>query len=230
MNDIQLDARLLSIARRIPRCENVADIGTDHGYLGAYLLLNDHCGSVQFLDISETSLRKAWRLCRKHHLLERASFSVGDGAAALTRMPDAVVIAGMGGQTIAGIVERGADQLKNATLILQPNVGAPELREALMHQGYQIVDEDIARAGNRWYVILVAEKSAATYTRKELLIGPVLLKTNHPNLPGYAAFRLRVAKKALAGADSANEPVAEQFRWEIIQWEAILDDDGRADD
>ena len=42
------DERLSEMIRMLPKCGIVADIGTDHGRLGAQLLLTGKCGKVWF--------------------------------------------------------------------------------------------------------------------------------------------------------------------------------------
>lgn len=219
---MELDARLGALAQMIEPCGAVADIGTDHGFLGAYLLQQNRCGRVQFCDISEFSLQKARRLIDEMGLGHRADFSVGDGAMALRYPAQQVVIAGMGGVTIEGIVERGREKLKESALIMQPNVAAPHLRAGLQRLGFRIEREALARAGGRWYVILRARQGRAEYDEKEQLAGPDLLARRDPMLQGYAAFRIRVAQKALKGASKGNEEKAAAFAREIELWEEIV--------
>lgn len=219
---MELDARLGALAQMIEPCETVADVGTDHGFLGAYLLEQNRCRRVQFCDISEFSLQKARRLIEEMGLGQRADFSVGDGAMAIQYPAQQVVIAGMGGVTIAGIVERGTEKLKDSALIMQPNVAAPYLRAELLRLGFCVEREALARAGGRWYVIIRARRGQAVYDEKELLAGPDLLRRRDVLLPGYAEFRIRVAKKALQGARQGNEEKAAAFEREIQLWEEIV--------
>ena len=225
-NAISLDARLSAIRDLAGSCACFADIGADHGRLGAHMLLRGLCGRAQLADISEASLSKARRLIYGLGLTDRVEFCVGDGAQALSEPPDVAVIAGMGGQTIAGILERGRDVLSRARLILQPNVAAPELRARLQAAHFRIVDETIARDGRRLYVIIVAEAGEMRLTPEEIEVGPVLLRRRPENLPAYAAFRLRVAGKALQGARRGQGDAA-VFEREIAIWEAVLHGDGQ---
>ncbi len=218
---IELDERLSMLAALTPACPVAADIGADHGFLGAWLLQSGKCGRVQFLDISEPSLRKASRLIRRLGLGANAVFSVGDGAAALKEPADAVVIAGMGASTIEGIIERGQPFLGDAALILQPNINVDSLRRALVRLGYEICDENLARAGGRWYVGMLAKRGHAHYSQRDLLAGPVLLARRHPSLAGYTRFRLTVQRKAYEGAVRSDEARAAELLEEIKCWEEI---------
>lgn len=220
---IALDPRLSMIARLVGPCECCADIGCDHGRLGAFMLQSGQCRRVVLTDISEPSLKKARRLIDALGLAGRAAFAVGDGARALEESVDAVVIAGMGGATIAEIVREGREALGGARLVLQPNVAAPQLRGALSECGYAIVDERVVQDGRRNYVIIAAEPGESAFTEKQRIVGPVLLERLPDELTPYARFRLRVAKKALAGAaESGDETQTAPLEAEISIWEEVL--------
>ena len=219
---IVLDPRLSMIARMVGQRECCADIGCDHGRLGAFLLQTGQCRRMLLTDISEASLKKARRLIHDLGLDDRARFAVGDGALALDETPQAAVVAGMGGATIAEILREGRERLDGARLVLQPNVAAPRLRLELSRLGYAIADERVALDGRRCYVVIAAEPGESRYNLKQLTVGPVLLERMPEALTPYAAFRLRVAKKALAGA-SRSEDAAQQasLEREIAIWEEV---------
>ena len=219
--ELVLDPRLAAMGKMVGRCARFADIGTDHGRLGAFLLQSGQCETAELTDISGDSLAKARALIERLGLADRAVFSVGDGAEALTGEPEAVVIAGMGGETIAGIVERGRARLGKARLVLQPNVDAPLVREALVRCGYRIQDETVVRAARRLYVIIAAEPGSALYSEEELCIGPVLMREKPEALGDYARFRIRVARKALRGAEGRNAAVERALRRELEIWEGL---------
>lgn len=222
MASITLDDRLSTIAALIGSCESVADIGADHGRLGAFLLQSGQARRVQFLDVSADSLLKARRLIGKLGLSDKALFSVGDGANAMLESADVCVIAGMGGQLIAQIVEAGQAQLGDARLIMQPNMAAPELRERLSKAGYRIARERIVRAANRLYVVMDAVRGESHYDPRQLLVGPCLLEHGSPLLAPYAQWRLRIAAKALLGAEQGDAPWKAALELERDTWEGIL--------
>lgn len=225
MNDrhIALDPRLSVIAELVGSCDRFADIGCDHGRLGAFLLQTGRVKHAQLTDISADSLKKARRLIGILGLTGRVDFRVGDGANALSQTPDVTVIAGMGGTLIAALIREGREKLGSSRLILQPNVAAYELRRALMECGYRICDERVAPDGRRNYVVIAAEPGKAHYDEKELTVGPVLLRDLPQSLAPYAAFRLRVARKALSGAEHGEDihQIASLNR-EIAIWEEVM--------
>jgi len=229
MRAITLDARLGAIAAMVPSCACAADIGADHGFLGAHLLLADRCASVQFVDISADSLEKARRLIAKLRLDERAEFLVGDGAAALARPVGAAVIAGMGAELITSIIAGGREKLGDAQLILAPNLDAPLIRRFLMENGYRITDEALVREGRRFYPVIAARPGCARYDERQLLAGPVLLQKRPESLLAYAGHRMRVIERALPGAVRGGELWADDMRTELDYWREVRNDFGVED-
>ena len=220
--EIALDPRLSMIARMVGPCECCADVGCDHGRLGAFLLQRGQCKAVQLTDISAPSLNKARSLMEGLGLADRVRFAVGDGLTALEGTSDVIVIAGMGGATIAQILGDGREKLAGARLVLQPNVAAPQLRKALCDLDYAVTDERVALDGRRCYVVIQAEPGKADYSLKELVVGPVLLERMPDELAPYAAFRLRVAKKALAGARASDDASQQDpLEREVAIWEEV---------
>lgn len=216
------DARLSQIIEMLPETDIIADIGTDHGRLGAQLLLSGKCRKVWFSDISAPSLEKARKLTAHLNLSDRAEFFVGDGAQAFPHAPNAAVIAGMGGVTIAEIIKGAGEKLKNTHLILQPNVYIYELRKALTACGYRIADEKCVIAANRKYILISAAPGHAEYTEFELTAGPVLLKEKSDSFMEYARFRERVILKALKGIEKSENADSASLIKELSVWKEIL--------
>lgn len=219
---ISLDPRLSTIAEMLGTCTCCADIGSDHGRLGAFMLQNHRVERMCLTDISAPSLEKARKLISLLGLEEKTGFYVGDGALALEEKVDAAVIAGMGGETISEIIEGSNGKLEGARLILQPNVAVPQLRRCLNRSGYRIENEALVRDGRRVYVIIEAVPGEQSLTDFEYEVGPVILKEQPEALADYTAFRLRVARKALLGAQNGNDQqVVDLLRREIEIWEDV---------
>ena len=119
---------------------------------------------------------------------------MGDGACALNRRVDVAVIAGMGGETIASIIQNAQGHLDGARLLLQPNVAAPQLRAALNRCGWRISREALARDGRRIYPIIEAVEGSQVLNEVELEVGPVLLRERPPLLA-----RLRAVSRSRGG-------------------------------
>jgi len=61
---MKLSERLLTIASLVPKNSIVADIGTDHGYIPAYLIENNISKKVIGTDISKGSLEYVFTLLK----------------------------------------------------------------------------------------------------------------------------------------------------------------------
>lgn len=226
MQQITLDARLSRVADMVPECGVCADIGADHGFLSAWLLSSGRVGRMYICDISAPSLDKARRLFDGDALAERARFEVGDGLERVSEPLDACVVAGMGGETMMGILERGLGVIRGATLVLQPNVDADRVRVWLYDHGFAVTDEELIYDGRWWYSIMQAkpDAGAARPDERELLVGPVLLRRRHELLPRFAQRQVRILKNAIAPIALDNPRAAELSRrldiWkEIAQWQ-----------
>lgn len=178
-----LDGRLSAAVDLAGETCFFADIGADHGRLSTVLLLNHPTRKALVADISAAALSKARDRISRMGLNDRAVFSVADGLDALDildkELPDTVFVLGMGGDTVSGILLRGANKLQGAQLILGAQTELPLVRETLCQIGYRIRKECIANENNRDYVLILAQpalNSEATYSEEEMLLGPWLLK------------------------------------------------------
>ena len=173
-----LDGRLSAAMALAENCRMFADIGADHGRLSAVMLLQDESRKALVADISAPALQKARDLLGRLELNSRAVFAVANGLDALDHYdghPDTIFILGMGGDTVSGIIRRGADRLHGAALILGAQTDLPMVRRTLCEIGYRICRETVASEGKHDYVLIRAEKGTADYSEEELLLGPVLL-------------------------------------------------------
>lgn len=109
-----------------------------------------------------------------HSLDHRADFVVADGLDAIMNPPvDAVVIAGMGGRTIADILKKH-DRIGNAKLIVSAHTDNYLLRQRLFEYGFCFEEEVVIRSNGRFYTVLTARRGQCNYTQRELYIGPTL--------------------------------------------------------
>ena len=176
-----LDGRLSAALALAPDCRVFADIGADHGKLSAILLLQDERRRALVADISAAALSKAEALISRMALADRACCIVANGLDAMDRWQgeaiDTVFILGMGGDTVSGILERGARRLHGAAVVLGAQTDLPLVRKTLCRIGYRICKETVASESGRDYVLIRAEEGEAPeYTEAEILLGPVLLK------------------------------------------------------
>jgi tRNA (adenine22-N1)-methyltransferase len=212
---MKTDKRLRAAADWVEPCDIVADIGCDHGRLGAMLLLENRAKHLLASDISEKSLEKAKHCLQRHGLTGRAEFLVADGLDALDRPANTVCILGMGGETLCGILSRGQDRLKGATLILGAHTNLYIVRKTLQAIGYRLADEQVVRSDGRMYVLLRAVPTGTheePYTRRELMLGPVFLKLRPESWRPWLERRRHYLQKSVSAMRAAqSEPDDKRF-------------------
>lgn len=182
MNELQLSKRLETVASNIPKGSILADIGSDHAYLPCYAYLKGMIIKGVAGEVNEGPYRSAKEQVKKVGLEEKIEVRKGDGLAVIDpHEVSCITIAGMGGTLITSILEEGAEKLEGVSrLILQPNIGAINIRKWLIHNQWQVVDEKILEEDSKIYEIIVAEKGDPKIPYDDLdaglLLGPILLK------------------------------------------------------
>ena len=162
---MKLNDRLAKIAKEIKTGETMADIGTDHGFLPIYLNVQGISPYVIFSDISRGSLEKAKSNCSEQMIDDNYDCRLGDGLGVLAPAEvDDIVIAGMGGSLISDIMGEDPDLSHSfKRFILQPRNNIGKLRRWLLVNGYEIVNEQMAREGRFICIIITAEYTGKVY-------------------------------------------------------------------
>ncbi len=158
-----ISKRLGTIASMVRRGSRVADIGTDHGLLTIYLIEENIASKAIAADIAASPAAVARKNIQEAGLSDKIEVRVGDGLAPLSPDDaDDIVIAGMGGETIAEILD-AAPWVKNKRyrLILQPMTHAEAVHAWLLQNGFTIGAERFLEDAGRSYVLMYAEYTAA---------------------------------------------------------------------
>ena len=154
---IKLSKRLQAIADFVEPGSAVADIGTDHGFLPVYLVQQGIASRVFASDISAGSLGAAKRSAEKYDVTDKVIFIHAPGLTGIGEDEiDTVVIAGVGGETIVGILEETPWTKNGKKLILQPQTKKEVLTDYLSENGYAISAAEAVRDKHRDYLVLVA--------------------------------------------------------------------------
>ena len=217
MNEqIALSPRLRMAASLVPPGARLADIGTDHGYLPAALILEGAIPSAIAADLRPGPLARARETAVRYGLEDRLSLRLCDGLSGIgPDEADAVVIAGMGGETIAAILEAAPwVRERNIPVIVQPMSSMPDLRAWLGRSGYCIETEKLCREGETLYTALAVR---AGYMER---MSPAQLWAgeNRPDpLRGlWLDYWLNRTRRALDGLSQARTGSAEG-RWMEMQ-------------
>ncbi len=155
----------------------MADIGTDHALLPIYLVENG-APSALASDINEGPCERARVNVAAHGLADKIIVACRPGLDGIEAFaPDNIIIAGMGGEMIASILDASPyPRTSKCLLVLQPMSMQAVLRRYLA-DGYQILDELVVREHNKHYQIIAARFDGIrrTYTEAELRLGALNL-------------------------------------------------------
>ncbi|WP_458412470.1 tRNA (adenine(22)-N(1))-methyltransferase [Schinkia sp. CFF1] len=185
MNELILSRRLETVASEIPPNSKMADIGSDHAYLPSYAVLHGIASYAVAGEINEGPYQSAVNQVEKLSLSNSIKVRKGNGLEVIEKGEvNVITIAGMGGPLISEILEAGKEKLAEVErLILQPNVGAKNIRIWLLENGWQLIKEHIVEEDGKIYEVLVAERGnqGAPYKDEKnveaaLLLGPLLMK------------------------------------------------------
>ncbi len=208
-----MNGRLAAILQLIPRDGiGVIDVGTDHGMIPLALAKTGYPGRLLASDLREAPLQRAKQAASQEKAGERIQFILCDGLELCSPgAVDCIVIAGMGGDTICGILDR-AEWVMNGgvRLVLQPMTHAEVLRYWLIHNGFLIDREEIVCEDGRIYQVFSASSSsgcAESLPDAGYLIGSLQLPRNRKQLKTLAEdelFRLQKKLDGLAEAGRRN--------------------------
>jgi tRNA (adenine22-N1)-methyltransferase len=199
---MKLSKRLQKIADLVGEGSIVADIGTDHGYIPAYLIESGKSKKVIGSDISKGSLDKIIQYVKQLNLEENIETRLGNGLEVLEpNEVDTVIIAGMGGILMQDILHKNLEITNSIThFILQPMIAAKELREYLIHNNFKIIDEELVKEEKIFYEIIYAVKGESKIEEGlSYEISPILFEKNHPLLVEYIEYKINVANSIRIG-------------------------------
>lgn len=155
--------RLEAIASLIDKCSVLADIGTDHGYIAEMALKDNLCKKVIATDINKGPLNSAINHLTKIGLDKYVDFRLGSGLTIINENEiDCAVIAGMGGELIARILDESKNVSKTInSLVLQAMTNVDVLRKYLYDNGYSISEEIIVKEFHHYYFMIKAVNKAS---------------------------------------------------------------------
>jgi len=199
--ELHLTPRLQAAVSLIGPEGGVADVGTDHAYLPVYLALQGRRGRLVAADLREGPLSRARETAERYGVTEKLEFRLSDGLENVSPEDLSwVVIAGMGGETIRGILERTAWLRESGmTLVLQPQSKQEELTAWLSENGWKLCETAIAEDAGRIYPLFSVRREESSATWRESDIYRDLAAKREPLLKQYLAMRLSMLEDALCG-------------------------------
>lgn len=154
----QLDGRLKAVADFVRPGAAVCDIGSDHA---AVLIELSRLGQNPVLTATDVNPRPL-QVTKKRTAGTGIITILSDGFEHVTYYsPMDAIIAGMGGETIIGILERcpySPEEIASMRFILQPMTKIDVLRSYLSEHNYTIIKEANPAAHGRTYTIFYVKK------------------------------------------------------------------------
>lgn len=203
-----LSARLksvydMAVSDREPSARRLIDVGSDHGHLPLYALINGDFDEAVLTDIHEAPARRSEQTLRMHGFADKTHVYCTDGLDGVElKDSDIVVMAGLGGNNMIDILTRVAERediekLKTVTWCLQPQKSSDRLRQYLFEHGFFIEDENACEDRGLYYIIMKVRYTGrkSSYTLKQKYYGPVILKRIENKEPVVMAYKERLDRR-----------------------------------
>ena len=227
---LKLKPRLATVAKLIPPGKVVVDIGSDHGCLPAYLVMENISSLVVATDKSKVCLEKARQLLELFNLSSQVKLRWGDGLQALKceDRPEVVVIAGMGASSIMRILQRDKSMLSPVKcLVLQPMGEEYLLRRWLITQEWYFSEEKLAYERGHYYQIIKAMPGKSSYIEPfQLEIGPKIIENKDPLLAPYLECKIDYFRSIVMDLENKTSGRARKryrfFQEKIKRFEEVL--------
>lgn len=150
--------RLTAAASFVRANKKVVDVGTDHAFLPAYLVLTGKTKQCLAVDIGRGPLDNAQKTVEKFALSDRIDLRISDGLQSVH--PDEaqdITICGMGGTLMTRILSSCEwIQKEDLHLVLQPQSHVWEVRSFLFRNGFYIDREEILEDAGKLYITISA--------------------------------------------------------------------------
>ena len=213
---LPISKRLLCCADMIPKGSRVADIGTDHGYLGIYLLQTGASPRVIACDLRQGPLENAKKNAREFGVGDEMEFRLSDGLAEVRPEEiDCAVLTGMGGDLILRILSQCRWRKKDAlTFVLQPQSAGNVLRRWLCDNGFALLREVPVQDGNFLYTVMqVTRGTPAALTPGTEYVSQALLESGSPLVGRYLARVENALRATVDGLTNAEKQRPERLSY-----------------
>ena len=221
---MRLSNRLQAIADYVRSGDRLIDVGTDHAYIPIFLLKNKIIASAIATDIRSGPLQTAKKDAERFDVAHQLTLIQCDGLSNCSPAAvDTIIIAGMGGETIIGILA-AAPWAKEKRLVLQPQTKQAELRSWLSDNGYAISDASLVYDAGRIYLVWLVERGIMPPFAG---VDSALLAHRDPLLAPYIDDQIKRLRKHLHGVEQAALPDAqaiESLREALVRLEEIYDE------
>ncbi len=209
-----LSERLRRLARAVPEGARICDVGSDHALLPLALLSEGAVARASVTDLRPLPLRRAEKAIREAGFADRAAFFLCDGIPPETAgETDVYIVAGMGGETIAHILETAPPVPPGTRFFLQPMTHEADLRRTLSEKGFFVEREEVASENGKVFLLLFClyDGVPRRLTEDELLFGEARFAAD-PGRQAYYRRRLAAWTKKRRGLEKAGLSADEAIR------------------
>ncbi len=213
---LPISKRLLCCASMVQPGSRVADIGTDHGYLGIYLLQSSAARHVIACDLRKDPLENARRNAKLFGVDGEMELRLSDGLEKiLPDEVDTVVMAGMGGDLIQKILSQCPWRKREGLqFILQPQSAGNVLRRWLCEDGFEIQREEPVQDGHFLYTVMdIRQGEPAPLTPGTEYASPALLASGSPLVGNYLARVENALQETVRGLTNAEKQRPERLAY-----------------
>ena len=213
---LPISKRLLCCASMVQSGARVADIGTDHGYLGIYLLQSGAARHVIACDLRKDPLENARRNAKLFGVDGEMEFRLSDGLEKiLPDEVDTVVMAGMGGDLIQKILSQCPwHKREGLQFILQPQSAGNVLRRWLCEDGFEIQREEPVQDGHFLYTVMeLRQGEPSPLTPGTEYASPALLASKSPLVGTYLARVENALQETVRGLTNAEKQRPERLAY-----------------
>ena len=213
---LPISKRLLCCASMVQPGSRVADIGTDHGYLGIYLLQSGAARHVIACDLRKDPLENARRNAKLFGVDGEMELRLSDGLEKiLPDEVDTVVMAGMGGDLIQRILSQCPWRKREGLqFILQPQSAGNVLRRWLCEDGFEIQREEPVQDGHFLYTVMdIRQGEPAPLTPGTEYASPALLASGSPLVGNYLARVENALQETVRGLTNAEKQRPERLAY-----------------
>ena len=213
---LPISKRLLCCASMVQPGSRVADIGTDHGYLGIYLLQSGAARHVIACDLRKDPLENARRNAKLFGVDGKMELRLSDGLEKiLPDEVDTVVMAGMGGDLIQKILSQCPWRKREGLqFILQPQSAGNVLRRWLCEDGFEIRREEPVQDGHFLYTVMAIRQGVpAPLTPGTEYASPALLASGSPLVGNYLARVENALQETVRGLTNAEKRRPERLSY-----------------
>ena len=213
---LPISKRLLCCASMVQPGSRVADIGTDHGYLGIYLLQTGAARHVIACDLRKDPLENARRNAKLFGVDGEMELRLSDGLEKiLPDEVDTVVMAGMGGDLIQKILSQCPWRKREGLqFILQPQSAGNVLRRWLCEDGFEIQREEPVQDGHFLYTVMdIRQGEPAPLTPGTEYASPALLASGSPLVGNYLARVENALQETVRGLTNAEKQRPERLAY-----------------